>query len=210
MSEFDLKLSWTEESNAQGPKGPQGDHLQLQSEEPETSSNQLVARDDSAPANLDGSDELEELDPEPDLSEWNLEEFEYSDAREAAIEAALGKIQGQVRAPVVAYLRNLLEERSQLTPLELSSRLDTCEAWLQTQLHQWAPQKTVVPEEPTQDLQERTELFNTSVSCGSDALNLALEVVSLIRDGQPELAAKLLPQIESFLSQALEALDQVF
>lgn len=210
MSEFDLKLSWAEEPSTQAPKAPQGDHLQLQTQEPDVSNGQQVAFDDSVPPQLDGTDELEELDPEPNLSEWNLEEFEYSDAREAAIEAALGKIQGQVRAPVVAYLRDLLDERSQLTPLQLSSRLDACEAWLQTQLHQWAPQKTVVPKEQTQDLQERTELFNTSVSCGSDALNLGLEVVSLIRDGQPELAAKLLPQIESFLSQALEALDQVF
>jgi hypothetical protein len=208
LSEFDLKLSWAEEPSSPAEKSAQGDRLHLQSEEAGEAGSHQVERESQAQSS-DGRDGL--ADPQDlDDAEWSFEEFEYSDAREAAIEAALGKIQGQVRAPVVAYLRELLEDHQQLAPIQLTARLDACEAWLQTQLQQWSPEKSVVPKEETEDLQQRTELFNQAVSCGSDALNLGLEVVALIRGGQPDLASKLLPQIEAFLGQALESLDQVF
>lgn len=187
MSEIDVRLDWKEEAT------------------------ERVREDRFVPDAPDGPAEtvvtVQRLDGEAAASDASEEEvFEYSEHRAAALERALGRLQGVRRPPV---LRTLAELMSCAELPDFPGRLDAAEAWIASRLHEWQEVRSVEPEDESEEAREQAELFNRSLSAGSDALTLCLEIVGLLRSGEFALIERLLEQVENSLTEARETLVAV-
>ncbi|MBS2036587.1 hypothetical protein JST97_16460 [bacterium] len=141
---------------------------------------------------------------EPEVHDPTLASFQSAEERERAIEAAMRRL-GERNEPRVT--RQLAEMIQQGCSLE---QLDELEVWLRQQLVGW--QKRVsLPEGESPEAKEDRELaetFNLATSLACDGLNLALELVGMLRQGTPaqSLAEALLAQVNDSLQQARQFL----
>ena len=128
--------------------------------------------------------------------------FEWSDERARAIEAALQRQGPRPAAQVCGLLGRMIREGRR------EDQLDQIEDWLHSQLEAW--QGPVQPADECQESHDEAESFNSALAHGSDGLNLALEVVALLRQGhEPEqmiLAERLLGQVNEYFQNARQAL----
>ena len=186
MSFLNLRLDWNEEPSEAGNR--QGDRFEgLQVDAPS-----------QATVEEQWDDEIWE--------EADFEEFEYSESRADAIDAALDRIQGVVGAPILRYISSLAKDYGFISPEDFQARCNAAEAWLAQQIGDWQRTGRVLPEDDSEESIERAGSFNYALSVGSDALHLCSEIVDLLRGGQASLALKLVDQVETNLNQCREAL----
>lgn len=130
--------------------------------------------------------------------------FQSAEERERAIEAAMRRLGERNEPQVSRQLAMMIEEGCS------SEQLDEVEGWLREQLSGWQTRVTL-PEGDSPEAQEDREIaetFNLALSQACDGLNLALELVEMLRSGQttPSLAQALLSQVNDHLQQARQFL----
>ncbi len=154
---------------------------------------------DEAPAQIQVTQGAPEAVHDPALAS-----FQSAEERERAIEAAMRRLGERNEARVSSQLGEMI--RQGCSP----QQVDEMEAWLRQQLAAW--QKRVeLPEGNSPEAQEDRELaetFNLALSQACDGLNLALELVEMLRSGgaAPSLAEALLSQVNDYFQQARQFL----
>ncbi|MFN8609063.1 MAG: hypothetical protein U0931_16125 [Vulcanimicrobiota bacterium] len=130
--------------------------------------------------------------------------FQSAEERERAIEAAMRRLGERNQARVSHHLAELI--RQGCTP----DQLDQTESWLRQQLSGWRSQVSLPEGESPEQIEDRqlAETFNLALSQACDGLNLALELVEMLRTGEavPSLAEALLSQVNDHFQQARQFL----
>ncbi len=181
MSELDLRLEWQEAGPA--PEVKTGDRFEAsQVEEAEAA--------------------VTEVEPAV-IEPPRRDTFEYSEHRARALEKALGRLLGVERPPFVQQLKEVMAGGD-------PQALDGLEAWLSTQLADWNSVGPVEADPEYPDEEELATLFNEAVSKGGDALGLALELITLLRNGERSLAGRLLENVEELMRESREILQDLY
>lgn len=154
---------------------------------------------DEPPAQIEVTQGVQEAVHDPALAS-----FQSTEERERAIEAAMRRLGERNEARVSQQMGEMIREGC--TP----QQLDEMEAWLRQQLAGWR-KRVDLPEGDTPEAQEDRELaetFNLALSQACDGLNLALELVEMLRSGSaaPSLAEALLGQVNDYFQQARQFL----
>ena len=181
MSQFDLHLQWErgEAKKRSQQDAFEGSDLELAEEAAEVEVTQHEAEEEPVHA--------------------GIASFEWSEDRARAIEAAMRRMGERNEARVNHQLGQYLREGCQ------PQQLDEMEEWLRQQLSAWQ-ERVALPEDEVD--RELAEPFNLALSQAQDGLNLALELVQMLREGtaQPALFEALLSQVNDYFQQARQFL----